>query len=122
MTTNPPTLPTLPIPTLPPNLEDLRARLQRLGLYGLLANIESALNQPWLPQLLAIEEAERTRRSFKRRLEMRASESSSPSPTSTGSGRPSAIVRSWRKSSASASSRRPPTSYSSAPMVWARRC
>ena len=61
MTTNP--------PILPPTLEDLRTRLQRLGLYGLLANIDSAINQPWLPQLLAIEEAERTRRSFKRRLE-----------------------------------------------------
>lgn len=61
MTTNP--------PILPPNLEDLRERLQRLGLYGLLANIESTINEPWLPQLLAIEEAERTRRSFKRRLD-----------------------------------------------------
>ena len=61
MTTNP--------PTLPPNPEDLRERLQRLGLYGLLANIDSAVNEPWLPQLLAIEEAERTRRRFKRRLD-----------------------------------------------------
>ncbi len=56
-------------PTLPPSLEDLRERLQRLGLYGLLANAESVINEPWLAQLLAIEEAERTRRSFKRRLD-----------------------------------------------------
>jgi hypothetical protein len=61
MTTNP--------PILPPSLEDLRERLQRLGLYGLLANAESVINEPWLPKLLAIEEAERTRRSFKRRLD-----------------------------------------------------
>jgi hypothetical protein len=47
MTTNP--------PTLPLKLEDLRERLQRLGLYGLLANPESVINEPWLSQLLAIE-------------------------------------------------------------------
>ena len=61
MTTNP--------PTLPLNLENLRERLQRLGLHGLLANLETIINEPWLPHLLAIEEAERTRRSFKRRLD-----------------------------------------------------
>ncbi|MGO9594245.1 MAG: ATP-binding protein [Steroidobacteraceae bacterium] len=61
MSTNP------PIPTL--TLENLPERLQRLGLYGLLANAETVINEPWLPQLLAIEEAERTRRSFKRRLD-----------------------------------------------------
>jgi DNA replication protein DnaC len=61
MSTNP------PIPPL--NLENLRERLQRLGLYGLLANVETVINEPWLPQLLAIEEAERARRSFKRRLD-----------------------------------------------------
>jgi len=56
-----------PIPSL--NLENLPERLQRLGLYGLLASAETVINEPWLPQLLAIEEAERTRRSFKRRLD-----------------------------------------------------
>jgi DNA replication protein DnaC len=61
MTTNP--------SILPLNLEDLRERLQRLGLYGLLANVETVINEPWLPQLLGIEEAERARRSFKRRLD-----------------------------------------------------
>jgi DNA replication protein DnaC len=61
MTTNP--------PTLPPNLEDLRERLQRLGLYGLLANAESVIHEAWLAQVLSIEEAERARRSFKRRLD-----------------------------------------------------
>jgi hypothetical protein len=61
MTTNP--------PILPPSLEDLRERLQRLGLSGLLANAASVINEPWIPQLLAIEEAERTPRSFKRRLD-----------------------------------------------------
>lgn len=56
-------------PTELMNLEHLRERLQRLGLYGLLANAESVINEPWLPSLLQIEEAERARRSFKRRLE-----------------------------------------------------
>ena len=51
------------------NLEHLRERLQRLGLYGLLANAESVINESWLPKLLELEEAERARRSFKRRLE-----------------------------------------------------
>lgn len=55
--------------TEPLNLERLRQRLQRLGLYGLLANAESVINEPWLPALLQIEEAERVRRSFKRRLD-----------------------------------------------------
>jgi DNA replication protein DnaC len=53
----------------PLNLENLRERLQRLSLYGLLANSETVINEPWLPQLLQIEEAERARRSFKRRLD-----------------------------------------------------
>src|ERR1017187_1371171 len=61
MSTNP------PIPPL--NLEDLPERLQRLGLYGLLANVETVINESWVPQLLAIEEAERARGSFKRRLD-----------------------------------------------------
>ena len=46
--------------TEPLNLETLRQRLQRLGLYGLLANAESVINEPWLPSLLQIEEAERS--------------------------------------------------------------
>jgi len=61
MSTNP--------PIQPLNLDDLRERLQRLGLYGLLANAQTVINEPWLPQLLDIEETERTRRSFKRRLD-----------------------------------------------------
>jgi DNA replication protein DnaC len=56
-------------PIEPLNLENLRERLQRLSLYGLLANLESVIHEPWLPQLLQIEEAERARRSFKRRLD-----------------------------------------------------
>jgi DNA replication protein DnaC len=53
----------------PLNLENLRERLQRLALHGLLASVETIINEPWLPQLLALEEAERARRSFKRRLD-----------------------------------------------------
>lgn len=53
----------------PLNLENLRERLQRLALYGLLASVETIINEPWLPKVLELEEAERTRRSFKRRLD-----------------------------------------------------
>src|SRR5208283_4517602 len=60
MSTNP--------PNEPLNLESLRERLLRLGLHGLLANLETVIHEPWLPQLLQIEEAERARRSFRRRL------------------------------------------------------
>jgi DNA replication protein DnaC len=55
-------------PTEPLNLENLRERLLRLSLHGLLANVETVINEPWLRQVLAIEEAERSRRSFQRRL------------------------------------------------------
>jgi DNA replication protein DnaC len=55
-------------PNAPLNLENLRERLLRLGLHGLLANVESISHEPWLPQLLQIEEAERSRRSLRRRL------------------------------------------------------
>lgn len=47
---------------------DLRARLQRLGLFGLLACCNDIGDKPWLAELLTIEEAERQRRSLDRRL------------------------------------------------------
>lgn len=49
-------------------LDALRARLQHLGLYGLRAQAETLATEPWLERLLAIEEAERQRRSLSRRL------------------------------------------------------
>jgi DNA replication protein DnaC len=55
-------------PHEPLNLENLRERLLRLGLHGLLANVETVITEPWLPRLLQIEEAERSRRSLCRRL------------------------------------------------------
>ena len=58
---------TLPTPTL--SLEPARARLRRLGFYGLLAQAETLLNEPWLARLLELEEHERDRRSLKRRLD-----------------------------------------------------
>lgn len=51
------------------SLEDLKRRLRQLGLYGLLANAEELLHEPWLGRLLEIEESERLRRSLKRRLD-----------------------------------------------------
>lgn len=45
-----------------------RARLQALRLYGLLGAPDSVLAEPWVEQLLALEERERQRRSLERRL------------------------------------------------------
>ena len=55
----------LPNTTQPAQLRD---RIQRLGLFGLLASWTEIADQPWLPQLVAIEERERKRRSLERRL------------------------------------------------------
>jgi DNA replication protein DnaC len=49
-------------------IDELRLRLRRLNLYGLLAHAEELLNEPWLGRLLQIEESERLQRSLKRRL------------------------------------------------------
>jgi DNA replication protein DnaC len=51
-----------------PSLEVLRARLKRLNLYGLLAQVEQIRNEPWLERVLEIEESERQSRSLKRRF------------------------------------------------------
>ena len=56
-----------PTETIPP-LEVLRARLKRLNLYGLLAQVEQIRNEPWLARVLEIEESERQSRSLKRRF------------------------------------------------------
>ena len=57
--------------TSPPTLtlENARARLRKLGLYGLCAQAETLLTEPWLARVLEIEETERARRSLKRRLD-----------------------------------------------------
>jgi DNA replication protein DnaC len=49
--------------------EELRSRSRRLGLYGLVANWSDVEREPWLEKLLALEEAERQRRSLERRLQ-----------------------------------------------------
>jgi len=49
-------------------VDELRARFQKLGFHGLLAQWDEIAELPWLRQLLAIEEAERQRRSLARRL------------------------------------------------------
>ena len=57
-------------PTTPNlNLETARQRLRQLGLYGLLAQTETLLHESWFAQVLDIEDAERARRSLKRRLD-----------------------------------------------------
>ena len=53
-------------PTL--TLENARERLRKLALYGLCAQVETVLNEPWLLRVLDIEETERAQRSLKRRL------------------------------------------------------
>jgi DNA replication protein DnaC len=50
-------------------LERLRERLSRLSLHGLLARAETVMREPWLKNLLDLEEAERDRRSLERRLD-----------------------------------------------------
>jgi hypothetical protein len=56
--------------TLPPlNLETARGELRRLGCYGLAAHAETLLAEPWLARVIEIEDAERARRSLKRRLD-----------------------------------------------------
>ena len=47
---------------------DPRERIRRLGLYGLLACWAQIAEQPWVSQLLDIEESERQRRSLDRRI------------------------------------------------------
>lgn len=47
---------------------DPRARLHRLGLFGLIARWPEVSQQPWIGELLAIEEAERKKRSLDRRV------------------------------------------------------
>src|SRR5690349_15760173 len=69
LTANPPSL-TATTATVATALsvDELRQRLRRLNLYGLLEHAEEVLNEPWLGRLLQIEESERLRRSLKRRL------------------------------------------------------
>jgi len=52
--------------SLEPN--DPRARLHRLGLFGLIARWPEVAEQPWIGQLLDIEESEHKKRSLDRRL------------------------------------------------------
>lgn len=47
--------------------ENLAATLKRLRLFGLLARIEDVRNKPWLDEVVAIELAEKTRRSLAHR-------------------------------------------------------
>ena len=58
-----------PTPTPSLTLDAVRARLRRLGFYGLLAHAETLLNEPWLVRVLDLEDSERARRSLKRRLD-----------------------------------------------------
>jgi DNA replication protein DnaC len=66
MTTTPSSPPTT---SPPPSLESVRQRLRRANLYGLLAQAEQILHEPWLAHVLEIEESERQRRSLRRRLD-----------------------------------------------------
>src|SRR5207253_9489730 len=50
-------------------LEPTRQHLRRLGLYGLLAQAETLLNEPWLARVLEIEDSERARGSLNRPLD-----------------------------------------------------
>jgi len=50
------------------DIAPLRERLRRLALYGLLAQDDALLGEPWVERVLRIEETERQRRSLERRL------------------------------------------------------
>ena len=64
------TLSNAPTSAPPPlSLESVRQRLRRANLYGLLAQAEQILHEPWLAHVLEIEESERQRRSLRRRLD-----------------------------------------------------
>ena len=52
----------------PRDPNDPRTRLHRLGLYGLIARWPEVAEQPWIGQLLDIEESEHKQRSLDRRL------------------------------------------------------
>jgi DNA replication protein DnaC len=52
----------------PPSPDDLTKRAAALRLHGLLAHWDEAGHLPWVPDLLAWEEAERARRGLERRL------------------------------------------------------
>jgi DNA replication protein DnaC len=49
---------------------DLRPRLSALGFYGIVASYERFATQPWLAELLTLEEQERRRRSLLRRTRL----------------------------------------------------
>lgn len=51
-----------------PAQRDLFDRVQRLGLFGLLASWREIASEPWIERLVALEEQERKRRSLERRL------------------------------------------------------
>lgn len=48
--------------------DQVRSRLTKLGLFGLLARWDEIADKPWLQELMVIEEAERQRRTLARRL------------------------------------------------------
>jgi DNA replication protein DnaC len=50
------------------DIDALRDRVQRLGFFGLLSSWSEIAHEPWLPQLVSIEEHERKKRSLERRL------------------------------------------------------
>jgi hypothetical protein len=47
---------------------EVKARLKTLGQFGLLACCDEIADKAWLPEVLAIEERERQKRSLERRL------------------------------------------------------
>jgi DNA replication protein DnaC len=66
---NPPTTSKPAVADTGLSLESVRTRLRRANLFGLLAQAEQILHEPWLARVLEIEESERARRSLKRRFD-----------------------------------------------------
>lgn len=54
--------------TPPTDIDLLRQQLKRLALWGLLTNLDEIATAAWLPRVIALEDAERSKRSLQRRL------------------------------------------------------
>jgi hypothetical protein len=67
-------------------LEAARQSLRRLGLYGLLAQAETLMQEPWFARVIDIENAERARRSLKRSVAIRSRAQTRAAPVSRGCG------------------------------------
>ncbi len=101
------------------DLDELRRRVQRLRLYGLLSAWGKLCTKSWVPELIELEEQERARRSREYRIKNAQIGAFKPVVDSNGRTPRRSTRASSRTYSSSTSSRSPSpqTSSSSAPMA-----